>query len=273
MAPLNSGVSVYHRSQALYWRTSEGTLIATEGRCSEQTQQQWPVIWQELSHTLPQSTTSQLQSGTVVTTSTIEAPCLESSDNCACGSHHTLRVRELPNRHENLTLGLITRIDTQTQATASAAIDEWAETFFLLQTRFKPFQSISHPNATNAARTIAQNIADLFDETLRNVPNGDEWITGGGREYFANRVYGFVSEGRPVEFGLPAFPCKSSNGKKVGGVDPDAAEFLALGVLRGFLAEVERIYAPGAVLWIVSDGHVFADCSKWALLWPEMEGL
>jgi pyoverdine/dityrosine biosynthesis protein Dit1 len=44
---------------------------------------------------------------------------------------------------------------------------------------------------------------------------------------------------------------------------PDMAEHIALDVLRDFVNEVNKVYAPGATLWVISDGHVFSDCSKY----------
>ena len=84
-----------------------------------------------------------------------------------------------------------------------------------------------------------------------------------GREFFVNTVFGFVSRGVPVECCLPAFPCKSPNPTKVGGTRPDRAEGIALRVLRNFLNEVKKVYEPGAKLLIISDGHVFSDCSTY----------
>jgi hypothetical protein len=110
----------------------------------------------------------------------------------------------------------------------------------------------------------SQSIAELFDRTLRNVTKDDRWHFS-GREYFAERILHFVSRNLPVEFCLPAFPCKSSNLDKVGGVLPDRGERIALETLHTFVCAVQKIYDPGAVLWIISDGHVFSDCSEYQL--------
>lgn len=59
---------------------------------------------------------------------------------------------------------------------------------------------------------------------------------------------------------LPAFPCKSSNFDKVGGLVPDKGEELALRRLIKATQDAAKIYPPGMKVWIVSDGHVFSDC-------------
>lgn len=267
MAPLNTGTSVYHRIQAMYWRSAEGSLVAVEGRCANQVQKSWVTIWENLSHSLQTSACKQVISNEEVVTTTLRCPCLEVSDCTHCTGSHTLRVRELPNRKQSLTFGLIINVEGATDI-ANADLHNWAEIFFLLETRCQPFPDISSNRSNSDLVLLAERIADLFDTTLRNVPAADEWLqhagtsNGSGRAYFANRVFGFVSQNKPIEFGLPAFPCKSPNARKVGGVAPDAAEFLALGVLRNFLAEIAAVYSPGAVLWIISDGHVFSDCSE-----------
>lgn len=105
----------------------------------------------------------------------------------------------------------------------------------------------------------AEQIVDLFDNCLRYQGKDDKWMDG-GRKYFAERVRHFTAQDAPIEFCLPAFPCKSSNRDKVTGADPDRGEELALERLHGFIEDIERIYEPGAKLWIISDGHVFSDC-------------
>jgi pyoverdine/dityrosine biosynthesis protein Dit1 len=96
---------------------------------------------------------------------------------------------------------------------------------------------------------------------LRYITEGNRW-SGHGRRFFLGRVYEFVRRGARVEFCLPAFPCKSSNPEKVVGVVPRPRRAACARepplVWRGH----RGIYEPGAKLWIVSDGHVFSDCSE-----------
>jgi hypothetical protein len=104
-------------------------------------------------------------------------------------------------------------------------------------------------------------IIDIFEDRLRYVADNDKWNSG-GRTYFFSRVHNFVQRWEQVEFCLPAFPCKSSNPDKVYGVLPDRGEQLALEHLHSFVQAIEAVYPPGAKLWIISDGHVFSDCSE-----------
>jgi L-tyrosine isonitrile synthase len=73
------------------------------------------------------------------------------------------------------------------------------------------------------------------------------------------RVLDFLLGDEPVEFALPAFPCKSPNLNKVAGTLPDEGERLALATLQRLCNEIEAIYPPGGRVTICSDGHVFAD--------------
>ncbi|MHB9848019.1 L-tyrosine/L-tryptophan isonitrile synthase family protein [Streptomyces krungchingensis] len=73
------------------------------------------------------------------------------------------------------------------------------------------------------------------------------------------RITGFVREGAPVVFTLPAFPCKSPNPAKVLGHLPDMGERLSLTFLDALCGDIERIHPPGARIVICSDGHVFGD--------------
>jgi pyoverdine/dityrosine biosynthesis protein Dit1 len=107
--------------------------------------------------------------------------------------------------------------------------------------------------------STTQKVVDLFDSHLRYEGKDDRWAES-GRPYFTERVLHFTSRRKPIQFCLPAFPCKSSNPDKVTGRVPDRGEELALERLHEFIQAVEQIYDPGAKLWIISDGHVFSDC-------------
>lgn len=86
-------------------------------------------------------------------------------------------------------------------------------------------------------------------------PPGNEVI----RAIQQPRIRAFVDRGVPIEFVLPAFPAKSPNPRKVLGPLPDMAEVKSLDFLQAFCEGIGRIYAPGAVLTICSDGRVFGD--------------
>jgi hypothetical protein len=118
----------------------------------------------------------------------------------------------------------------------------------------------THPIA-GTDREVIEVLTNLFDRELRNIVPNDAWEAT-GRAYFVSRVEHFVSRNMALELILPAFPCKSSNGSKVASRSPDRGEELALRRLHRFVQKVEEAYRPGARLWIVSDGHVFSDCSK-----------
>jgi hypothetical protein len=119
----------------------------------------------------------------------------------------------------------------------------------------------SAPGVADDNFEAAQKITDAFDTALRYNSTSDKWLSV-GRANFLQRVAFYTSWDAPVELCVPAFPCKSSNLDKVGGVLPDRGEYIALDNLYRFLGKVKAIYAPGAIMWIISDGHVFSDCSK-----------
>ncbi|RDI68235.1 2-isocyano-3-(4-hydroxyphenyl)propanoate synthase [Nocardia pseudobrasiliensis] len=73
------------------------------------------------------------------------------------------------------------------------------------------------------------------------------------------KVVRFVEAGKPVHFVIPAFPVKSRNRRKTLGRLPDMAETLAIESLQGFCDRISAVYAPGAIVTICSDGHVFSD--------------
>ena len=80
-----------------------------------------------------------------------------------------------------------------------------------------------------------------------------------GRDVLLRQVRTCLEEHRPIQFLLPAFPCKSPNLEKVAGTLPDAAEFYALGHLNGICEEIDAIHQYGCEFVIWNDGRVFGD--------------
>lgn len=108
------------------------------------------------------------------------------------------------------------------------------------------------------ACAAAEAITALFEQTIKNTGVLDLWAQGRGG--FLASVEFYTRRGLPVEFVLPAFPCKLSNLAKVSGVEPDCGEAMALQRIVDFVRAIEAIYAPGGHFYVVSDGHVFSDC-------------
>lgn len=109
--------------------------------------------------------------------------------------------------------------------------------------------------------SIGEEVVDLFNNELLFHPSNSQWDSV-GRDYFLERISFFTSRGLIIEMCLPAFPCKSSNPDKVAGELPDHGEELAFRRLYTILRKIKSIYQPGARICIISDGHVFSDCSE-----------
>ena len=80
-----------------------------------------------------------------------------------------------------------------------------------------------------------------------------------GRTELVKQVQACLEERRPIQFLLPAFPCKSPNQEKVAGTLPDAAEFYALDYLNRICREIDAIHEYGCEFVIWNDGRVFGD--------------
>lgn len=79
-----------------------------------------------------------------------------------------------------------------------------------------------------------------------------------GREVFSPRVRRHVSAGRKIPMILPAFPAKSINRvEKVLGTRPDLGEELALDRLNDLCARIQKVYMPGAMVLIATDGACY----------------
>lgn len=110
-------------------------------------------------------------------------------------------------------------------------------------------------------REVASDIMTVFLEHQRRAREAvcTPHPCGNCMAAHVTRAARFVTDGRPVDFVLPAFPGKSPNRAKVLGAVPDMAERLSLDFLTGLCEKVEAIYPPGVRIIICSDGHVFSD--------------
>lgn len=139
----------------------------------------------------------------------------------------------------------------------SDEFEEWFLDLLLSTSRvdYGPPNKLDFSHYTN-------EVTKEFVNTLKNTAMTDKWNLG-GEEFFKSKVDFFTSRGITIEAVLPAFPCKSSNFNKVATWKPDKGEELALSRLIFFAKQVKKIYPPGIIVYIVSDGHVFSDCSMY----------
>lgn len=133
--------------------------------------------------------------------------------------------------------------------------DEWFIKLLLTNSKLFYNSEIFEENCK-----VEDGITELFVRMLKHSAKYDKW-TEGGDDYFKKTIKPFILRDLPIQAVLPAFPCKSSNLDKVAGWKPDKGEELSLLRLVQFTEAVKELYNPGIIIWIVSDGHVFSDCS------------
>lgn len=216
----NEGQSFYHRFQGSFLQSRDGALMHSTGPRQQWVHDNWNAI----------------QSG---------SQSLENSD-----------VKVYQNRQAAQHNNTAVMVNSRLAQSNDVAFEEFFVQLILDQADLCIRTRILR---TSESDLVTEQIVDLFDSYLRYQGKDDRWAVG-GRGYFTERVSHFTAQNAPIELCLPAFPCKSSNGDKVTGPDPDRGEELALERLHGFVEAVERVYEPGAKLWVISDGHVFSDC-------------
>ncbi|KAK3301847.1 Pyoverdine/dityrosine biosynthesis protein-domain-containing protein [Chaetomium strumarium] len=217
----NEGHSFYHRFQGSFLYNGSGQLLHCTGERRQWVEENW----------------TSLRSG--------DTQAMQQTG---------IKIYRSPHAVHNKTTAVMVSTDSKKSQ------DEPFEEFFVQRILSQADLCVlSHPKPTAQSDSTTEQIVDLFDRYLRYEGKNDRWAHG-GRAYFAERVRHFTTQDAAIQFCLPAFPCKSSNGDKVTGPDPDRGEELALERLHGFVEAIERIYPPGAKLWIISDGHVFSDC-------------
>ncbi|EGV66439.1 hypothetical protein CANTEDRAFT_100455 [Yamadazyma tenuis ATCC 10573] len=144
-------------------------------------------------------------------------------------------------------IGVVTRV------IPDDAFNKWAINLLLSTSK------IMYPPSEFSHQIYTDIIVELFETMLKNTAAKDKWEEE-GESYFKTKVDFYTSKGLKIEAVLPAFPCKSSNPDKVSGYMPDKGEEMALRTLCDFASAVKKVYPPGILIWIVSDGHVFSDC-------------
>ncbi|KXH38998.1 pyoverdine/dityrosine biosynthesis protein [Colletotrichum salicis] len=248
----NDGSSIFHRFQAAFVHDGQGQLLYCTGPQKGYVQQQWD---SSISHKLP---SQKFQTATGENTTAPSKTVSANLDGPFSGS----KLYEMQQSGSNTTAGfIIDAAATSHQDTASAQFDDFFVQLLLDQADFAiiDHERMKCGTSTASPTDATSEIVNLFDSFLRYQGKDDQWEAS-GKAYFTGRVRHFISQQARIELCLPAFPCKSSNTNKVLGKAPDRGEQLALERLHGFVEAIERVYEPGAKMWIISDGHVFSDC-------------
>ncbi|OHE97799.1 pyoverdine/dityrosine biosynthesis protein [Colletotrichum orchidophilum] len=241
----NDGSSIFHRFQAAFVHDGQGQLLYCTGPRKGCVQEHWD---SSISHRLPSQQVQKAPRETT-TSETVSA----NLEGPLKGSRLYALQRNGPN-----TTGFIIDVAAPQQNTE---FDDFFVQLLLNQADFaiRDHERITFGTSAVSSADATAEIVSLFDTFLRYQGKDDQWETS-GKAHFTERVRHFTSQDARIELCLPAFPCKSSNTNKVLGKAPDRGEILALERLHGFVEAIERVYEPGAKLWIISDGHVFSDC-------------
>lgn len=109
--------------------------------------------------------------------------------------------------------------------------------------------------------SITKSIVEIIFEKRRLLP-GQEQLEGNFEEeakVHYEKTFRAVLKNEAIRLILPAFPAKSPNRRKTLGHLPDLGEIVALKNLKILCQKIEKVYSPGAIVTICSDGRVFAD--------------
>lgn len=252
---MNVGSSPYHAIGGIFCRGKNGDLLSVEGRSATSIATHWSKL-RNLITTEDKSSTT-LPSGLQITSAFLDTALAEDIAICSSPVSHSHIIRETA-RSTKYSVGLVSCRLTEAN-NGQQSFKTWLEDFILLETTLGPGPDASSLDDAKVLQATTQ-ITKLFETTLKNIASQDEWHLG--VDLFRQRVAGFVARGERIQMALPAFPCKSPNLKKVGAPGPDMAEQIALRTLHGFADSIKTLYSPGVTIWIISDGHVFSDCSE-----------
>ncbi|OAA38216.1 Pyoverdine biosynthesis [Beauveria brongniartii RCEF 3172] len=131
-----------------------------------------------------------------------------------------------------------------------------------LAAKLSVFSSATPSSAELDAASLetAAKVLQIIDRYRLRKGSSETTKADEGALKFMALIYSHVKAKEVIPMCLPAFPFKSPNSvSKVLGKLPDRAEDLALAHLNGICASIQRVYAPGAKLTIISDGLVYND--------------
>lgn len=237
-----------HNSVIALYTCANGTLTSVSGKHGKAVSMEWSAL-----NPLLTLHSGDRQLGDVSQTPLDISHASDLPQLCTI-SQGQIIVFQVKLQNESQTRGLIYRGSTV------SSFDLWFINHVLARSALGISQSTIVDPTISSKHTKA--VTELFEQELRNVTVHDEWFKS-GKLFFMKTVDFFTSRLLKIEACLPAFPCKSHNTSKVAGVLPDKGEELALRQLASFVEMVNKVYAPGIKIWIISDGHVFSDCSKY----------
>jgi hypothetical protein len=251
----NDGKSAYHNLQATYIRHNQGRPLRIIGIKAKEIQDTWYRVQPQLCTSMKDASPESMGRKSA---SNITARCLQ-------GDYFSLNlskvaVYEVQQPDKNHVVGFILATEPEN---ALNTFQKFFMSLLLSQIRLQwsPETQEGEYEILPKDNFYTQNIIQIFDSYLRFAGPNDEW-NDGGPNYFEERVRFYTKRAVKIEFCFPAFPCKSSNPNKVAGTMPDRGEEIALMRLHNFVRKIESVYPPGAKVWIISDGHVFSDCSE-----------
>ena len=253
---MNIGSSLYHTIAAIFCRGANGDLLSVEGRDAKIVASHWTQISSTWKASPSSSTT--LASGAWISTARLPSSDLPFLHKDSTPQNDIYTIREVFDQTKDCYVGVIScPYPAVTQS--EGVFRDWLESFLITATSLSPNASPSSLEDEKSIQ-ITEVITQLFSDHLRNVASKDEWDVG--IDLFRRRVLDFVARNARIQMALPAFPCKSPSLSKVGSTEPDLAERIALQTLQDFARKIRQVYPPGVAIWVISDGHVFSDCSK-----------
>lgn len=261
--------TVHCRIVAMYTRDDQMNLLYTAGKFADIVKEHWSLFVDSAEEHVSTEITSEHgvthryltlheEVDGQITEELKEVFNAVRSTNVKTHDFDCFRISEIHIEGENQYRGMIMVDGPMTE------FDEWFEVLILGEAALsKTDVPIATDQTEEETNRLSNLITDIFDRELRNIHHEDQWEKV-GRADFLKHVKFFVERKLTLEACLPAFPCKSSNTLKVAGKCPDKGEELALRRILAFSKLVKEVYSPGIKVWIVSDGHVFSDCSKYS---------
>ncbi|KAF4455336.1 Pyoverdine dityrosine biosynthesis [Fusarium albosuccineum] len=146
-----------------------------------------------------------------------------------------------------LTWGLRSNVRSKTPAISLQGYDDHSAT--------ESLSAVNHD--TGHVEEIASSIMRILEGFSLQQQGNDVFL---GTHIFSPLVRRHVTAGSKIPMVLPAFPAKSINVvEKVLGPSPDLGEELALDRLNDLCSRIQKVYAPGAMVLIATDGACYND--------------
>lgn len=122
----------------------------------------------------------------------------------------------------------------------------------------KEIRRIKQPIIENKGRSAVEKILNIFLD--KNFIFGPRYFIKDDKNFWHKKLNYFIENKKPINFTILGFPFKVPVFLKTNRTFPDMGEVLILLRLKTIIENIKKIYSPGAVIYIFTEGGLGPFC-------------